>query len=216
MTINSNSVIAILGGSGKAGRSLVEETLRAGYRVRILLRPSREFDLQSERLDVLHGDVRDAASVYTLLQGANALISTLGHTKGEATPMMALATQHYVKAMEASGISRCIVVSSLFATGHEQLDAPTQQAANYMQQHFPQFMNDRRLEFRLLSESGLDWTYVRVPYIVQGPSTGGYVLDLNQLPGQQITAVDLAHFLIDQLKDRYYIQKSPFVASQGS
>ena len=214
MITNNDSMIAILGGAGKSGRPLVEETLAAGYSVRLLLRHPQEFNLPSERLEVIKGDVRDPASVRKLLQGSHALLSTLGHTKGEPAPMMATATQNFVAIMEELGVSRCVIVTSLFVTGHEQLDSKTQEAADYMQQHYPLFMDDRRLEFKLLSKSSLDWTYVRVPYIVQNPATGGVEVDLNHLPGQQITAIDLAHFLISQLNDRRYVRQAPFVASK--
>lgn len=214
MITNNDSIIAILGGAGKSGRPLVEETLAAGYSVRLLLRHPQEFNLSSERLEIVQGDVRDPGCVRQLLQGSSALLSTLGHTKGEATPMMGIATQNFVTLMEELGISRCVVVTSLFVTGREQLDAKTQEAADYMQQHYSSFMDDRRLEFKLLSESNLDWTYVRVPFIMQNPATGGVDVDLNHLPGQQITAVDLAHFLISQLDDRRYIQQAPFVAGK--
>ncbi len=127
---------------------------------------------------------------------------------------MGAATQNFVAIMEELGVSRCVVVTSLFVTGREQLDARTQEAADYMQQHYSLFMNDRRLEFKLLSESVLDWTYVRVPFITQDPATGDVDINLDYLPGQHITAVDLANFLIGQLNDRRYIQQAPFVASK--
>ncbi|GAB3020337.1 NAD(P)-dependent oxidoreductase [Spirosoma pulveris] len=214
MIINNNSIIAILGGAGKAGRPLVEQTLAAGYSVRLLLRYPQEFNLSSERLEIVQGDVRDASCVRRLLQGSSALLSTLGHTKGETTPMMSTATQNFVAIMEELGISRCVVVTSLFVTGREQLDARTQEAADYMQQHYSLFMNDRQLEFKLLSESNLNWTYVRVPFITQDPATGGVDINLDHLPGQRITAVDLANFLISQLNDQRYIQQAPFIASK--
>jgi hypothetical protein len=128
--------------------------------------------------------------------------------------MMATATQNIVTIMEELGVSRCVVVTSLFMTGREQLDAKTQQAADYMQQHYSLFMDDRRLEFELLSESNLDWTYVRVPLIVQQLAVGGVEVNLDHLPGQQITAIDLARFLISQLNDRRYIRQAPFIASK--
>ena len=214
MTTNKQSTIAILGGAGKAGRPLVQQALAAGYAVRLLLRHPQAFDLAHEQLEVVQGDVRDSASVRNLLEGTSALLSTLGHTKGEPKPMMAAATQNFVKSMEEMGIGRCVVVSSLFVTGREQLDPKTQEAADYMQQHYPLFMDNRRLEFEVLLESTLDWTYVRVPLITQNPAMGSVKVSLNCLPGQQITAVDLADFLLSQLIDQHYIRQAPFVASK--
>ncbi len=213
MTIYKNLLIAILGGAGKAGRPLVEKTLEAGYRVRVLLRHPTEFDLRHERLEIIQGDARDSVSLRQLLRGSDALLSTLGHTKGESAPMISTATNSYVMVMQELGIKRCIVVTSLFSTGFEQLDASTQQAADYMQTHYPAFMDDRRAEFSLLTNSDLDWTYVRVPFIVQAPATIGVDISLNHLPGQRITATDLAHFMIGQLDDDNYVRKAPFIAS---
>ena len=214
MTINNQLTIAILGGAGKAGRPLVQQALAAGYAVRLLLRPPQAFNLAHERLEIVLGDVRNRACVRQLLEGTDALLSTLGHTKEEPKPMMAVATQTFVTSMVELGIRRCVVVTSLFVTGREVLDQMTQEAADYMQQHFPLFMDNRRLEFEVLSRSSLDWTYVRVPLITQDPATGSVEVSLNHLPGQQITAVDLADFLLSQLIDQHYIGQAPFVASK--
>ena len=213
MITTKNSLIAILGGAGKSGFPLVKETLKAGYQVRVLLRRPHEFDFHHERLEIVQGDVRDPVAVRQLLRGSEALLSTLGHAKGEMVPMMASATESYVTAMQELGIRRCVVVTSLFSTGSEQLDASTQQAADYMQTHYPAIMDDRRIEFNILLNSQLDWTYVRVPFIVQNPATGGVNVNLNHLPAQQITAIDLACFLIAQLDDEQYVKEAPFVAS---
>lgn len=214
MITNNQLTIAILGGAGKAGRPLVQQALAAGHTVRLLLRHPQAFNLAHERLEIVHGDVRDRACVHQLLASTDALLSTLGHTKGEPKPMMAAATQTFVTSMEELGIRRCVVVTSLFVTGREALDQKTQEAADYMQQHFPLFMDNRRLEFEVLSGSLLDWTYVRVPLITQDPATGGVAVSLNHLPGQQISAVDLADFLLSQLIDQQYIGQAPFVASK--
>ena len=213
MEINLNSTIAILGGAGKTGRPLVEEILTAGYRVRLLLRHPEAFDLTSERMEIIPGDARDPASVRALLQGCAALLSTLGHPKGEPTPITAAVTKILITTAGELGIKRYVVVSSLFTTGEEKHDPETKQAAAFMQKHFPLMMDDRRLEFQLLLESRLDWTYVRVPYIIQNPAVGGVKVNLDHLPGPRIRATDLARFLVDQLNDRRYIRQSPFVAS---
>ncbi|MDB5241787.1 MAG: hypothetical protein JWP57_2412, partial [Spirosoma sp.] len=50
--------------------------------------------------------------------------------------------------------------------------------------------------------------------ITQDPATGGVNINLDHLPGQYISSVDLASFLIDQINDRHYIHQAPFVASK--
>lgn len=213
MSIQTESTIAILGGAGRAGQPLVQQALAAGYSVRVLLRHPETFDLTHERLVIVQGDARRADCIRELVRGCDALLSTLGHPKGEATPIMAAVTEQIVAILPALGIRRYVVVSSLFVTGREQPDEPTRRAAEYMERHFPLMMADRRREFRILAESGLDWTYVRIPFLVQHPATGVVDVNVNHLPGQQITALDLAYFLIELLGSQRYVRQALFVAN---
>ena len=48
--------LAILGGSGRTGRLIVQQALEAGHQVRVLVRTPDTFTLTSKRLEVLKGD----------------------------------------------------------------------------------------------------------------------------------------------------------------
>jgi putative NADH-flavin reductase len=213
MSDHTNSLIAILGGSGKAGRPFVEQILQAGYRVRLLLRHPEQWLEKDARIEIVHGDARDPLALRQLLSGCEVLASTLGNRKGENTPMLSGVTQNVLSLMQELGIRRYVTVTSLYTTDRVQTDEKTQKAAEFMEQHFPQFMADRLKEYQLLKKSALDWTYVRLPYLIQQPPTGNVQVNLEYLPGQQITVEDLAQFLASQLTDRTYVRKAPFVAN---
>ena len=213
MSTNSESTIAILGGAGKAGQPLVQAALQAGYHVRILLRHPADFQLKHEQLTMIAGDARDPVALTTLLHGCQALLSTLGNPKGETAPILSTVTAQLVPILRALHIQRYVTVTSLYQTGQEQHDVPTKQAAAYMQQHYPHFMADREREFQLLSESDLAWTYVRLPYLLEGPALGQVAAQLECLPGPTITVADLAQFLLAQLHSREYVKQAPFVAN---
>ncbi|CCH03169.1 hypothetical protein FAES_5170 [Fibrella aestuarina BUZ 2] len=215
MHTNSQPTISSLGGAGKAGRPLVQEALRTGYRVRLLLRQPESFPIRDPNLTILPGDARDGDALRELLTGSTALLSTLGHPKGETLPITSAVTRGIIAAMAQAGISRYVVVSSLFDTGQEPLDGPTRAAANFMEQHFGAMMADRRVEYGLLHDSPLNWTYVRVPRIVPEAKSAGYVVGAHHLPGQQIAGVDLSRFLLDQLTDQTYSRQALFVASRS-
>lgn len=194
----------------------MNELVNAGYSVRALLRYPDSFDLSHERLGIIEGDARDPSALRQLLQTCGALISTLGHPKGESTPIMSTCMKRIIDSMPIVGVKRLIVVSSLFDTGTERLDEPTRQAAAYMEQHFPTMMADRRAEFNQLRQSELDWTYVRIPYLVPEPPTGHVAVNLDYLPGTSITATDLARFLVSQIDDSRYVRKALFVANSAA
>lgn len=208
------STIAILGGAGKAGQPLVHQALEAGYNVRLLLRHPANFQVTHERLTLIPGDARDPAALNTLLVGCQALLSTLGNPKGETTPILSTVTAHVIALLQALHIQRYVAVTSLYQTGQEQHDAPTREAAAYMQQHYPLFMADRVRELHLLTASELAWTCVRLPYLVEGPALGNVEARLDYLPGPTIRVTDLAHFLLAQLTSREYVQQAPFVATR--
>jgi putative NADH-flavin reductase len=213
MTSNPHATIGILGGAGKAGRPLVQEALKAGYHLRLLLRHPEQFTIQDNRIEIIQGDAREAASLRQVLQGCQALVSTLGHPRGEHTPILSTVTRQLLPLMQESGINRYIVVTSLYTIGEELQDEKTRQAAAFMQQRYPQFMADRQTELQLLTDSEMDWTYVRLPCLMQEPATGTINVSLTHLPGQQITVEGLAHFLVEQISSRRYIRQAPFVAN---
>lgn len=210
----TSSTIAILGGAGKAGKPLVQQALQAGYNVRLLLRQPAAFALQHERLTLLPGNARDPAALHHLLAGCQALLSTLGNPKGETTPMLSCVTAHLVAILPALHIQRYVAVTSFYQTDQTQYDAPTKQAADYMQQHYPLFMADRARELHLLAASELAWTCLRLPYLLEGSAVGNVEARLDYLPGPTIRVTDLAEFLLAQLTSADYVKQAPFVATR--
>ncbi|MBO0939100.1 NAD(P)H-binding protein [Fibrella sp. HMF5335] len=213
MSISIKPTVAVLGGAGKAGRPLIEEALRQGYTVRALLRHPSQFELSHNRLTIITGDARDPLAIRHVVKGSAALVSTLGNPRGENTPILSQVTEQLLPALKAEGISRYITLTSLYATEGEQADEKTRLSAAFMQQHFPAFMADRVREYQLLQNSDLDWTYVRIPYLVQSPVVGTVQTQLGYMPGSQLAVADLATFLLKQLDSEAFIRKSPFVAN---
>ena len=75
--------IAILGGTGKSGKYLVERLLDYGFQLKLLLRNPENFTIKNPLIELVSGDARDYESVKLLLKDCQAVISTLGQPKGE-------------------------------------------------------------------------------------------------------------------------------------
>ncbi|MBO0933130.1 NAD(P)-dependent oxidoreductase [Fibrella aquatilis] len=213
MATPTNSTIAVLGGAGKAGRPLMEEALRQGYTVRALLRHPDQLDFAHERLTIIHSDARDSMSISQLLAGSAALISTLGNPKGENIPILSTVTSLILAGMKTANISRYVTLTSLYDTGNAQTDEKTRLSAAFMKQHFPDFMADRAREYALLRASNLNWTYVRVPYLVESETAGTVKTHLGYMPGGQLAVGDLARFLLEQLDNQTFSKQAPFIAN---
>jgi hypothetical protein len=82
-----------------------------------------------------------------------------------------------------------------------------------MRQSFPDIIADKQKEYEVLSASPVNWTLIRVPLIEQTDQKGNLKVNMEDCPGDKISATDLANFLIDQLFSQQYVRMAPFVAS---
>ena len=78
-----NIKIAVIGGSGKAGKYLVKQLIHQGFSLKALHRFPEKFPIKSPLIEVVKGDVRDDEAVHSLVKGCQAVISTLGQPRGE-------------------------------------------------------------------------------------------------------------------------------------
>jgi hypothetical protein len=82
-----------------------------------------------------------------------------------------------------------------------------------MKRTYPLVTEDKQKVYPILTDSPIDWTIVRLPYIIQTEDRGQLAINLADCPGDHINTMDLADFLIRQISDREYIRKAPFIAS---
>lgn len=205
--------IAVIGGTGKSGAYLVQELLRRTIPIKLLLRAQSAFEINDPLVEIVRGDARDYPSVRKLLEGCNAVISTLGQPKDEPS-IFSDATRNVLQAMKEAGINRYLVTTGLNvdAPGDEKSER-VRMATDWMYQNFPETTKDKQAEYELLASSQTDWTMVRLPVIVQTDAHFPVNVDLKDCVGEQISAADLASFLADQLSIGEYTRKSPFVSN---
>ena len=205
--------IAVIGGTGKAGKYLVNQLVSQGFQIKVLMRNPDKFKPDHPSVEKVTGNAINYESVLSLFQGCDAVISTLGQTKGES-PVFNQSTRNIIQVMNSLNISRYIVITGLtIDTPYDKKGLRTRLLSKIMKLIFPVVIADKQKEYSILSESNLDWTIVRLPLIEQTDSKGTVKQSLTDCPGKKISATDLACFLIDQLADDQYIRKSPFIAN---
>ena len=207
-------LIAVIGGTGKSGKYVVKQLLHEGYRIKLLLRQPENLQIDNPLLQPVKGDARNQEAILALLQGCDAVISTLGQPKGE-TPIFSAATTNVLYAMQAHGISRYIVTTGVNVdTSFDAKGTAAKFATEWMKTNYTATTADKQTEYEILSASGVDWTLVRLPLIEQTDTRNEVNLSLKDCPGSKISAADLAHFLISQLNDGTYYKKAPFIANK--
>jgi putative NADH-flavin reductase len=211
--MQNNIKIAVIGGTGKSGKYLVQRLLSQAFHLMILVRNPERCQIKSPLIEIIQGDARNFEAVRSLIEGCQAVISTLGQPKGEG-PIFSQATAHVIRSMNEYGIKRYILITGLNVdTAFDKKSAKTAFATEWMKNNYPLTTADKQREYELLSESDIDWTLVRLPLIELTEKKSEWKASLEDCPGEKISATDLADFLIGQLFDDGYIRKAPFIAN---
>lgn len=208
--------LAILGGTGRSGRLLIDEALAAGHTLRVLARDPARLHRQDPRLVPVTGDARDPEAVARLLEGVDAVLSALGPVRGEArgdgSGVMTRAAENLVAAMPGAGVTRLI---SMTGAGVAQpgdqpklLDRVIRTALRLSQ---PDVLRDSEGHVARLRESNLDWTVVRVPMLVDGPGQAVRVGRVGDI-GPRVSRASVATFMLAQLGSDRWLRQAPAIS----
>ena len=211
--MESTNKIAILGANGKAGKFLVKEALDKGYQVKILTRNSNNIKITNENIEIISGDARDFASIRKLLKGCGAVINAVGQPKNESY-IFSTVTKHILEAMKEFEIKRYIVISggSLNVTG-DQKGIVNKIGATLFKVFLSKMMQDKYKELQIIQSSKVDWTIVRLPFVMEGNGIGRINKSLVDMPGIKIQNSDIAPFVIKQINSDRYVGKCPFISN---
>jgi uncharacterized protein YbjT (DUF2867 family) len=183
--------IAILGGTGRTGRHVIDAAVAAGHTVRVLSREA--FDQPGT--EAVRGDALDPDRLRTLVRGVDAVICVLGPVPDSPADVCSRATALLVDAMKTEGVRRLVVQTGAMI-GHSAL-GPFYRWMRARRGLQP-FLEERRAQERIVQTSGLDWTLVRPPRLTNGPCTGAERVGVD-LPIHALSSVprsDVAQVLV--------------------
>jgi uncharacterized protein YbjT (DUF2867 family) len=206
--------IAVLGATGRTGQVLVAELLRRGHEVTVLARTPERLGATDGSVRVVTGSSTDADALASLLDGAQAAVSTLGPTSRDST-VMSQTARVLVPAMQQRGIRRYVGVSGMGVDIEGDLKGRKDRMISSVIRRVGGLMaTDKAQEYRILDASDLDWTLARPPRLVDGPATGRVVHDAHT-PGRSssIRRADLAVFLAGVVEQELYVRQAPFVSA---
>lgn len=191
--------LALLGATGRTGRPLVEQALAAGHTVVALARtPSSLDDLAHPNLVVLQGDATDASDVDRVVEGADAVLLTLGHTKTSSKDILSRAAEHVVSSMKAHGVRRVVTETGAgVADPRDPSGLGPRIMRGLMGLIAKDLLQDSERHVDTFRQSGLDWTAVRAPRLTEGPRTGQYETGYFAMgPGESVSRADVADYML--------------------
>jgi uncharacterized protein YbjT (DUF2867 family) len=183
--------LVVLGATGRTGRLVVEQALAAGHTVTALVRTPEKLTTGNPNLRVVTGEATEASAVSSALEGADAVISTLGGTGS----VIADSTRAIVAAAHKTGVSRVVVLSSFFVE-RDRLDAVSRLLTGLA---MGALIKDKNAGENALRQSDLDWTIVYASILSDGPASGSVaVLPVGARRGlsQKISRADVAAWMV--------------------
>ncbi|CAM3651289.1 NAD(P)-dependent oxidoreductase [Flavobacterium chungbukense] len=207
------SKIAVLGGGGKTGNYLVKHLLKEGFHLKLLLRNPEKFHIENSNIEIIQGDALDFESIKALLKDCHAVLSTIGQRKDE--PLVASqVTKQVMNVMNEYGIDRYVLIAGLnIDTRFDKKSPKTLMATDWMKSNFPLIQEDRQKAYKLLENSNVNWTQIRVPFIEFTDKSSEIVVNIEDCLGDKITAKDISKFMIKEMIESKYNRQSPFISN---
>lgn len=196
--------VTVFGARGRTGRLVVEELLRAGHTVVAASRGGEPVGgTRAVAANPLTGEGMDDA-----LEACDAVVNALASGKDNpacstlARTLMGRTGLRYVSLGGAAVnhprdrkglVDRIATAITRFAGGEG--------------------VTDRQEELAILMGSGLRWTMLRAPFLVDGAATGDVEMSDERTPGMRLRRGDFAAVAVRALADDMLVGRAPFVGS---
>ncbi len=210
--------VAVFGGSGSIGRSIVKEALDRGHEVTVVARNPSRLDLRHEHLSLTTADVTRSDEVAGAVDAHDAVVSAVGVTEKGKESFLIDAARGLIEGARRSGVKRLVVVggagSLRVRPGLELVDTLDFPAA-----WRPAALAHREALGVYREIEDVEWTYVSPPAVIaKGSRTGRYRLGKDDLltdeEGQsRISIEDYAVALVDELERGAHKRERITVAS---
>jgi putative NADH-flavin reductase len=210
--------ITILGSTGFVGKVLIKKAIAAGYKVKTLARNPEKLEEIKDKIDIVEGSVFESSSVEAAIEGAEAVLSTVGppQTGKPFDPYQyEKAMKEIVRIMDKNGIKRYIHIGGAAHQGGEN------EVWNFNRKFLRLFLNlfgkqilvAKHLEWEVLKSSDLDWTLVRPPRIANQTASGSISVDEKNLKNLKVSVDDLTDFILQQISSKVWIRRAPLISS---
>lgn len=205
--------IAIIGASRGIGYELLKLSLEQGHEVSALLRNPTNFDVSNEKLNIVKGDIRNLDSVKTVIKDQDVICICIGISPtNKPVDIFSVGVQNVLSAMGENSSQKLISVTGIGAgdsKGHggflyDKILNPLLLKSIY---------KDKDKQEEIIKASNVEWLIVRPGFLTNGERTGKYrvIDDLSGITAGKISRLDVADFILKQLKNTSNFGKTPLL-----
>lgn len=205
--------IIVFGANGRVGQLVVAELLKRGHHVRAFVHGNAPFQT-SNQLEIVQGDIYDAASVKNAIVGAEAVMSTLGSWGTPKKDILTQGMHNIIPAMRAAKLQKIV---SLTGADCNVSGDPMGIVHNLSHALFSvlagKILKDGENHLDQLADSGLDWSVLRSPVMNDKGEPEKFAITIQKRPGpwKTINRRSVALAMVDVLETNTFNQQAPFI-----
>ena len=207
--------LTVLGATGGTGRQVVEQALAAGHEVTALVRDPGKLGVTNPRLHVMTGAIQDPAAVEQAVANAEAVISALGPRSNAPVFEISQGMPLILAAMKKCGVRRVVMAAGMGVADPQDRPGPMNRVINLLLAVMAKNVaEDMRRAVAAVQASGLDWTVIRAPRLVDKP--GGRPLKVGYVGkglGIELARADFARALLEAATQGKYVRQMPGVSN---
>jgi len=205
--------ILIIGATRGIGKALLETALADQHDVTVLARTPEKIINSHPQLRVVKGDVLQTETIETAGDGQEAICSCIGvPITFKPVNLFSIAARNILSAVKNNPEQKYIAITGIGAgesKGHggflyDKIFKPLLLKTIYI---------DKNREEAIIKSSGVDWMIVRPAGLTNGQRTGKYHVynDLDGITAKRISRLDVADFILKQLKNPTQFGKTPLL-----
>jgi putative NADH-flavin reductase len=205
--------LLVIGATRGIGRRLVELALDEAHTVRALVRDPGRLPVSQDRLSVIKGDIRDSEAVNRAVEDQDAVCITIGiNPSRKPVTVFSEGAKTVIEALANSDVNQLLCVTGIGAG-----DSKNHGGFFYDRIFNPLLLKtiyeDKERQEALVRNSNLEWVIVRPGFLTNGPLTENYrvLVDLEGVKAGKISRADVAHFILNEIKEKAYLSKTPLL-----
>ena len=216
--------ILILGATGRTGRILLNEALKRGHRVSIVVGHKGSLKTDPSLVDVHEGTPLNKFTLAEAMSGCEAILSTLNISRVSDFPWARLRTskdflsssmKKILELVTEKHISR-IIITTAWGVAETKKDIPFwfRWFINNSNIRFPYMDHEKQEE--MLKHSDTNWTIVRPVGLTDSEKDKEVQVTLNNVPkpSLKISRKNVALFMLDVLENNLYNRQCPVISEK--